>query len=129
MPRTRGDCVAARGAALGSNYSSAIARYGREHTTVHPTGAPRGRAAVSRRVYEHELTKRAGRECGVGAATWYFGAVAGVAGRVPPGGGCDEDDRVKFIVKCAVSFAILHTDVRRGCKIYILHVKFTFYKM
>ena len=34
----------------------------------------------------------------------YFGAVAGVAGRVPPGGGCDEDDRVKFIVKCAVIF-------------------------
>ena len=28
-----------------------------------------------------------------------------------------------------VDFALLHTERRRVCKIYILHVKFTFYKM
>ena len=71
MPRTRGDCVAARGAALGSNYSSAIARYGREQGAS-VAWALRGRG--------------------------YFGAVGGVAGRVPPGGGCDEDDRVNVFV-------------------------------
>ena len=90
MPRTRGDCVAARGAALGSNYSSAIARYGREQG-----------ASVA---WARLLRRGRGRR----------------GPRAPPGGGCDEDDRVKFIVKCAVIFAILHTDVRRGCKIYIL---------
>ena len=78
MPRTRGDCVAARGAALGSNYSSAIARYGREQGAS-VAWALRGRG--------------------------YFGAVGGVAGRVPPGGGCDEDRSCKIYRKMCDHFS------------------------
>ena len=96
--RTRGDCVAARGAALGSD-----CRF----------------AAV--------LLRAGGRECagmdGVGARLLRRGRRA----RRGQSRACKIN-----IVKCAVTgdfIALLHTERRRVCKIYILHVKFTFYKM